>query len=185
MLTLKRADWRARPPKARQQLDPKRVTHLFLHHTTGTYTDWAAATRSIQNFHMDSRGWNDIAYNWLVAPDGTKIEGRGWWAVGGHTKGHNSTSVAIAYLGDGRQPVSDAAKRSIIELADVADELFARKLNRQCHSDVGATECPGAVLRAWWKTNPVITKEQVQEFKPDWVSDVNWQRLRDWVKRPR
>jgi hypothetical protein len=183
MVTLTRAGWGARPPKARTELNPARVTTLFLHHTTGTYTDWKAATKSIQAFHMTTRGWNDIAYNWLVAPDGTKIEGRGWMAVGGHTKGHNSTSVAIAYLGDGRQPVSDDAKRSIIELADTADAIFGKGLSRRCHSDVGATECPGALLRAWWNTNPVITKEQVQEFKPGWVSDSDWQRLRDWVKR--
>jgi hypothetical protein len=92
MVTLTRAGWGARPPKARTELNPARVTTLFLHHTTGTYTDWKAATKSIQAFHMTTRGWNDIAYNWLVAPDGTKIEGRGWMAVGGHTKGHNSTS---------------------------------------------------------------------------------------------
>jgi hypothetical protein len=183
MRTLSRADWKARPPKSVTRLDPQRVTRLFLHHTTGSYTDWAAAARSIQNFHMDSRGWNDIAYNWLVAPDGTKIEGRGWHAVGGHTKNYNSTSVAVSYLGDGRNPVSDDAKRAIIELADTADEVFGKPLLRGCHSDVGATECPGAVLRAWWKTNPVITKEQVQEFKPSWVADADWQRLRDWVSR--
>jgi hypothetical protein len=129
MVTLTRAGWGARPPKARQELNPARVTDLFLHHTTGTYTDWKAATRSIQAFHMTTRGWNDIAYNWLVAPDGTKIEGRGFMTVGGHTKGHNSTGVAVAYLGDGRLPVSDDAKRSIIELADAADEIFERKLN--------------------------------------------------------
>lgn len=185
MRTYTRQNWGARLPKARQELNPARVVNLFLHHTTGNYTNWKAATRSIQAFHMDTRGWNDIAYNWLVAPDGTKIEGRGWMVVGGHTKDHNSTSVAISYLGDGRQPVSDDAKRSILELADTADELFGRKLTRRCHSDVGATECPGRVLRDWWKTNPTISKEQVQEFKPGWVSDRDWQRLRDWVARPR
>lgn len=185
MVTLTRAGWGARPAKARVELNPARVVNLFLHHTTGTYTDWKAATKSIQAFHMTTRGWNDIAYNWLVAPDGTKIEGRGWMAVGGHTKGHNSTSVAIAYLGDGRQPVPDDATRAILELADAADAIFRKSLTRRCHSDVGATECPGGLLRTWWKTGPVLSKPVVQEFKPSWVSNSDWQRLRDWVKRPR
>jgi hypothetical protein len=81
--------------------------------------------------------------------------------------------------------VSDDAKRAIIELADTADEVFGRKLARGCHSDVGATECPGSALRTWWKTNPVLTKQVVQEWQPSWVSDSRWQQLRDWVKHSR
>lgn len=56
--------------------------------------------RQIQAFHMDTRGWSDIAYNFCVDDDGTIYEGRGAFAAGGHTKGDNTTSHAICIMGN-------------------------------------------------------------------------------------
>lgn len=32
----------------------------------------------MQTFHIESRGWGDIAYNFLVGGDGSIYVGRGW-----------------------------------------------------------------------------------------------------------
>ena len=55
------------------------VTHLIVHHSAGVNSaaDWAAVVRSIWDFHVITRGWSDIGYNWLVAPTGVIYEGRG------------------------------------------------------------------------------------------------------------
>ncbi|MFA5711826.1 N-acetylmuramoyl-L-alanine amidase [Mycolicibacterium sp.] len=50
-------------------------TRTWLHHTAGPGTD-AAAVRAVQAWHMDGRGWSDIAYPVLVG-DGQVYEGRG------------------------------------------------------------------------------------------------------------
>jgi hypothetical protein len=144
-----RQAWEAQPPKRVVPLDPAKVTKFFVHHTTGSQRPPFAWMRSIQRYHQQSKGWHDIAYSFLVSSDGTVFEGRGWEAQGGHTKGHNSSSVAVAYLGDGRQPVPEAVLRSIRMLADEADELFGRRLERLGHRDVGATACPGTILYRW------------------------------------
>jgi len=34
--------------------------------------------RGIQDFHMDSKGWTDIAYSFVACQHGTVYEGRGW-----------------------------------------------------------------------------------------------------------
>ena len=34
------------------------------------HTRCTGVVRSIQSFHMDGNGWNDIAYNFLVCPHG-------------------------------------------------------------------------------------------------------------------
>lgn len=48
---------------------------------------------------MESRQWDDIAYNFLVGGDGAVYEGRGWDKEGAHTKGYNKRSICIAFIG--------------------------------------------------------------------------------------
>lgn len=55
--------------------------------------------RNIQCFHIESRNWNDIAYNFLIGGDGNIYEGRGWGHVGGHTRGFNLKSIGISFVG--------------------------------------------------------------------------------------
>jgi hypothetical protein len=146
-----RRNWQAFPPKAVTRLRPERVSHLFLHHTTGWQADTEVWLRSIQAFHQKSRGWSDIAYSWLVSADGHIWQGRGWEAAGGHTRDWNSRSIGVAYLGDGGKSVPPEAVAAIVEVMDEADRRFGRKLTRQGHRDAGATACPGDVLYAWLK----------------------------------
>lgn len=53
----------------------------------------------IQTFHMESRRWDDIGYNFLVGGDGAVYVGRGWDIQGAHTKGYNVKSICIAFIG--------------------------------------------------------------------------------------
>jgi peptidoglycan recognition protein LC len=53
----------------------------------------------MQTYHMESKNWDDIGYNFLVGGDGDVYEGRGWNKQGAHTKGYNYGSIGIAYIG--------------------------------------------------------------------------------------
>jgi hypothetical protein len=159
-----RGEWGATPARSVTALHASRVTAFVLHHTTGAYRD-ASTVRAIQRFHMVDRGWADIGYNFLVGPDGTIFEGRGWAVQGAHARGHNAASIGVAYIGDGRLPVPDIAKRSILLLAAEADRRFGR-LNRVGHRDVGSTECPGGALYDWWAAGPsLITSVSVSDAR--------------------
>jgi hypothetical protein len=153
MKVVKRAEWGAKPPKSRAALQPARVTTFFLHHAAGTYPSGVEAMRRIQRQHQDTNGWADYAYNFGVWDDGQIFEGRGWGAQGGHTRGHNSTGVAVCYMGDGRKPVPKAALDAILACADDADRHFGKRLDRRAHRDVGATQCPGDWLYEWWESS--------------------------------
>lgn len=48
---------------------------------------------------MEGRNWSDIAYNFLVGGDGNVYEGRGWDDMGAHTRGYNTKSICIAFIG--------------------------------------------------------------------------------------
>ena len=144
-----RAEWGAKPAVGVTNLVPSRVMLCVLHHTTGTYAG-PQTVRNIQAFHQGpTRKWADIAYSFLVAPDGTIFEGRGWGKQGAHTKGYNSSSVGIAFIGDGRLPVPAPALASIAWLGSEADRRFGT-LRRVGHRDVGSTVCPGDALHGWW-----------------------------------
>lgn len=54
------------------------VKHLIIHHSVSpnTATNMVAIMRGIYLYHRVTLGWNDIAYNYLIGPDGTIYEGR-------------------------------------------------------------------------------------------------------------
>jgi hypothetical protein len=88
------------------RVDPayRYATHMVVHHTAGPGTlrsseeTWADRVRAIWSFHTYTRGWGDIGYNYLIAPDGTIYEGRGGGdnAVGFHdTANYGSMGVSL------------------------------------------------------------------------------------------
>lgn len=48
---------------------------------------------------MESLGYNDIRYNFLVGGDGSVYIGRDWEIEGEHTQGFNEQSIGIAFIG--------------------------------------------------------------------------------------
>jgi hypothetical protein len=83
------------------------VKAAFVHHTdTGngyTCAESAAVIRSVFLYHVQSQGWDDIGYNFLVDKCGTVFEGRAGGVDrpvhGAHTYGFNTDTTGIAVLG--------------------------------------------------------------------------------------
>jgi hypothetical protein len=156
------------------------VVNAVVHHTVNS-NDYSAASvpqmlRSIQAFHQDVRGWDDIAYNFVVDRFGTIWEGRGGGpdraVVGAHTAGFNTGSVGVSVLGtfDNSAPSAAAlegvaqviawkfAQRNIDPLGSTVltsrggdvhppGELVPMA-NIAGHRDLGQTSCPGQLLYA-------------------------------------
>jgi uncharacterized protein with LGFP repeats len=85
----------------------KAVKVVFVHHTdTGndySCADSPAVVRSIFLYHVQTNGWNDIGYNFLVDKCGTLFEGRSGGVdapvIGAHAYGFNTDSAGVAVLG--------------------------------------------------------------------------------------
>lgn len=77
-------------------------THLIVHHSAGPNgaSDWAAVVRSFWDFHVNSNGWSDIGYNYLVDPNGILYEGRGNNVLGAHFCGKNQRTMGVCVIGD-------------------------------------------------------------------------------------
>lgn len=150
------------------------TTHVALHHTASASeyasTSWsqcAANVKATQVYHMVTRGWCDIGYNYLICPHGDIFEGRGGGDnVRGAHDGYNCGSMGVSMMGYFHAPynhtLTAAMKDSFVELAAwKCDQqninplgsswyagLGAVENNLYGHRDVSSTACPGDLAYA-------------------------------------
>jgi N-acetylmuramoyl-L-alanine amidase len=149
-----RSTWGAASPKTAPTKNRWGIgVTVVVHHTAGaaprTLLAEQSEMRAIQRLHQNARGWNDIGYNYVIAPSGRVYEGRGYGIVGAHTENHNTGTVGISFMGNYQN-----AKPSLRSL--VAYRLLVRKLKvrgARIRSVTGhkfmpgqSTACPGENL---------------------------------------
>jgi hypothetical protein len=150
----------------------------FVIHHTGTHNgvaDWSAQVRQIYEYET-SNGYSDIAYHFLVDPNGRVYEGRwsrpggfdgedahGRPVRGGHARGHNPRTIGIALLGNHVEvPPTEAALDALVGLLAwkcarwnvdprgsgpyAGSGGVSHLPNIVAHGQVRATECPGPLL---------------------------------------
>lgn len=166
---LSRADWGADETLKPCCTEYGRVRIGFVHHTVSSNTyaaaDVPAIIRGIYSFHVTSRGYRDIGYNFLVDRFGRIWEGRfggvSRAVVGAQTYGYNSESFGMSAIGDFETSKPGEA------VIDAFARLFAWKLgihgvpvngstsvggvnlaNISGHRDANSTACPGRNLYA-------------------------------------
>lgn len=125
------------------------ASEVFIHHTvTNPTNDPLADFRTVDRISQQRFGRR--TYSWIVHPSGQVAEYAGT-TIGAHTKGHNSTGVAISFIGnfehDTPTPAALDAARWLIE-SQTAAGVIAPGAPIQPHSAVYATACPGRNLRA-------------------------------------
>lgn len=100
---IKRSQWATVPPRDVNYLIVP-IPFAVIHHTVtpecNTKPKCLARVESIRAYHMDSLGWHDIGYSFIVGGDGNVYEGAGWNREGAHTYGYNKKSIGIAFIGN-------------------------------------------------------------------------------------
>lgn len=157
-------------------------THLIVHHSAGSNSssDWPAVVRSIWDFHVNGRGWDDVGYNYLIDPEGVIYNGRGEGLMGAHFCGTNSGTLGVCVLGtySGVAPTEPSVQR----IQDLASWQLCKwqtnpttvslhsSSNRNLihisgHRDGCATECPGQQL--YDRLSPIRTATLEQMLSCD------------------
>ncbi len=141
-----------------------KVDHLIIHHSAGSNANanYTQVVRDIYIYHTEVNGWSDIAYNYLIAQDGTIFKGRDPDGGeqdnvrGAHFCGMNTGTMGVCLLGDYTSIApTDTTIQSLLK-------LLSWKLNKEGlnafesttfnginlgamagHRDGCATECPG------------------------------------------
>lgn len=156
------AQWGARAPLAEPELVP-RASRIIFHHTAGHHPEISlpgdesreeamAYARAIQNFHMDSNGWNDSGHNFLVCRNGLVLVGR-WFTVtaiqhgrmirSAHCPGQND-QIGIEHEHLGGEEMTAVQKEASATLQAWIAWKYKRKtvLEAAPHSKYFATSCP-------------------------------------------
>jgi SpoIID/LytB domain protein len=171
-----RAEWGA--DESIRTCVPETITGVkgaVVHHTVNAndYTQAQAASlvRGIYAYHVQSEGWCDIGYQFLVDRFGKVYEGRYGsltrFVQGAQTAGFNTQTVGVSVIGDHQTLAFSAATTAAVSnviawLADRADfdpagaTTFTSAGNSKYaagtvvtedrvsgHRDYGQTECPG------------------------------------------
>jgi len=128
-----------------------------------------SVVEEVRRWHVQERGWSDIAYAEVIHFNGRRGRGRDlnkngnvWDDIGAGAKGWNKNCIHIALnggkgssaddlFGDHFTVEQDEALRNAIH--DVFDWL-GREVPVIGHNDVAAKACPGFDAKRWWKGQP-------------------------------
>ena len=160
MLVVKRKDWGAARARGRERLDPAQMRGVALHYSgmnadeQAEHRNCAGRVRGMQRYHMEEKGWLDVAYNGVLCRHGYVFVGRGFGirSAANGTKAANDRYFAVCVLGDdtaGRADVTPEAYAALSELLRSYARRIPRAFEVRPHSDFVATPCPGGELRRY------------------------------------
>ncbi|XP_056637589.1 peptidoglycan-recognition protein LC-like [Diorhabda sublineata] len=155
-----RLGWLAQPPSEPIDKLTTPVSLIIIQHTAtescSSQAQCVFQTRTIQTFHMESKSWSDIAYNFLIGGDGAVYEGRGWTKVGAHTYAYNSISLGIGFIGTFNAEVpNEKMINAFNNLADLGVRLgyLTNDYKILAARQLSGTESPGKafydVIKTW------------------------------------
>ena len=143
-----REEWGARAPRSVRAVAPSQFSAIEWHHSgTQGFPDGPSAARSFQNFHMDTKGWQDLFYNWLIHSDGTIVEGRSWV-----TSPRPENYMVVCFIGNYDTMKLTAAQEMSARL--VYAEFVRRSPQvagkaARWHNQRSGTACPGSDVIGW------------------------------------
>lgn len=156
-----RTTWGAPRPCATESFSP--VTHLIVHHSAGVNTsnNWAQVVLSIWDFHVNTRAFCDVGYNYLIDPNGVLYEGRsgGNNVIGAHFCNVNTGTMGVCLLGNFEEVEPTEAMLNTLakilawkscnsNIDPLSKSVHARSaldlLHVSGHRDGCSTLCPGA-----------------------------------------
>lgn len=149
-------------------------THVVIHHgaSPNTYTDGQAVVRSYYNYHVNTLGWADIGYNYLVDKFGNFFQGRRNLNLpnidvrGAHAGAANSASIGLCFPGNADVTISTSIQMqraseflawwfdhkafNPLSSASMQTQAYGVQVQPRItgHRDIGNTACPGNDLHS-------------------------------------
>lgn len=143
-----RDGWRARPPV--KEYVRHRISKLTVHHSGVRFTNSRKAPARMtimQGFHQGpAKGFADVAYHFVIDPDGNIYEGRPTWAAGETKTDYDPrTHLLVCVLGNyEEQPFEQVQLAALVDLlAWAAGEFDVAPATIEGHRDHAHTDCPG------------------------------------------
>ena len=125
----------------------RRITLVQLHHTYSpaykqfTENNHLALQKAMRDYHVKTRGFNDIAQTFTIFPDGKICTGRDINIAPAGIYGANSTGICIECIGNfdkGGDTMAEAQKNAIVGATKILLDKF------------GLNARTGVTYHAWW-----------------------------------
>jgi len=165
---LPRTSWNAAPARPFKKHQPQRIT---IHHEGGRVLlptdDARVRLKNIQTWCMGAdRGWADIPYHFLIAPDGKVYQGRDPLTVGETNTDYDPTGhLLISFLGNyNEQKLDEHLLNTLTQLiAQFCQEYNISPETIATHQDhCEHTNCPGEHIYAYFENGEI--KNKVKEL---------------------
>ena len=138
------------------QIKMRKIDKIIIH-CSATPEGRAVTVQEIEKWHRD-KGYNGIGYHYIVGLNGEVWKGRDINLIGAHTKGYNSNSIGICYVGgvdksmkakDTRTPAQKVALHNLVK--DLKKQY--PKASIHGHNEFAAKACPSFNVKMWIKEN--------------------------------
>jgi hypothetical protein len=155
-----RERWGARQtnPTAHQNITSIRAAYLHWTESGGreaSFDRQAAHMRMLQNYHIQTRGWSDLGYHYVVFQPYGRLrwarvfEGRKLNRVPAAQAGANTNTCAIAVVMRPGDELKWATKVQLRRLVNRVKRQAGPPVRVRPHSAVTETTCPGDKIRAF------------------------------------
>ena len=124
-----------------------RKINKIIIHCSATPEGRDVSPEEIKRWHVEERGWSDVGYHFIITIDGVVHSGRPLEIQGAHTKGHNSESIGICYVGGmdkemkyAKDTRTEEQKESLVNLICELKDIYDCKVYG--HNNFSNKECP-------------------------------------------
>ena len=124
-----------------------RKINKIIIHCSATPEGRDVSPEEIKRWHVEERGWSDVGYHFIITIDGVVHSGRTIEIQGAHTKGHNSESIGVCYVGGmdkemkyAKDTRTEEQKESLINLICELKDIYDCKVYG--HNNFSNKECP-------------------------------------------
>jgi hypothetical protein len=163
-MIIEKSKWGGREARNNTEPLPHPAQFVIIAHTvTPMCYDFPACSKrvqSIQNYHIGSKNYADIGYNFVVGGDGNVYVGRGWDLKNVQ---NIDSSISISFIGDFTRDYLTPSMINVTKklLEDgVEKNKLARDYKLVCHSQTQRTISPGPhvcqVVQTWPHFDPGI-----------------------------
>jgi len=145
----------------------RKVERIIIHHSAGNLNDTVG---DIRRFHVEKRGFSDIGYHALIDANGNVWAGRRISIAGAHTRGHNTETLGLCFIGYYHAPTNHALTAEQLDGAAkhlaywcnlfglATDKIFP-------HSWFARTACPGDGVREHMGELRLLTQKHLVAFR--------------------
>ena len=124
-----------------------RTIDKIILHCAATKEGHDIKTETIKSWHVKGNGWSDIGYHYVIELDGTVKKGRPMHRSGAHTKGHNTGSIGVCYIGGidiEKKPKDTRTEAQRTAMDELINELLVEYPNATIHghNEFSAKACP-------------------------------------------